>query len=266
MDYRPFPAPLNPMVPTTGSFCTRSSMRDPSPSFRFNNLLGRCRIGAALLFLAIAVLSAAGKGDAAPAIRLQDQTGKAFSLEAFRGQVVVVDFWASWCGPCRRSLPGLDALQAKFANQGVKVVGVSLDADATSVTAFLEQVPVQFTILHDPAGKTGEAFSVVAMPTTFLIDREGRIAGRFEGGAHVQEEAAAVAALLAGTATTKEVRVASGLQATGSLKAWQRGHLADPIMSLDGDRLSAMIREHIHASKEGAAGNGGAAGGGCGCN
>ena len=223
------------------------------------------RLGAVIL-LAVATLGAAGKGDPAPAIQLKDQAGQPFSLAAFKGHVVVVDFWASWCGPCRKSLPELDDLQTRFAPQGVKVVGISLDADAASVTAFLEKVPVRFTILHDPAGQTGEAFSVVAMPTTFLIDREGRIAGRFEGGAHTPEEAAAVAVLVAGQGALKDVRVASGLQATGGLKAWRRGHLADPIMNLDGDRLTATLREHIHASKEGAAGNGGAAGGGCGCN
>jgi cytochrome c biogenesis protein CcmG, thiol:disulfide interchange protein DsbE len=241
-------------------------MRDPSPTLRSSATRSLRRLGAAFLLLAATALSAAGRGDAAPAIQLMDSAGKPFSLEALKGQVVVLDFWASWCGPCRKSLPELDDLQTRFASQGVKVVGVSLDSDIGSVTGFLEKVPVRFTILHDPAGRTGEAYSVVAMPTTFLIDQEGRIAGRFEGGAHVQEEAAAVAALLGGTGITKEVRVASGLQATGSLKAWQRGHLADPIMNLDGDRLSAILREHIHASKEGAAGNGGVAGGGCGCN
>jgi len=240
-------------------------MHAPSPSSRL--LAGRSwLLAGALSLLAPAFLCAAGKGDPAPPIQLKDQGGKAFSLAAYKGQVVVVDFWASWCGPCRKSLPELDALQNRFAAQGVKVVGVSLDAEAGSVTTFLEKVPVRFTILHDPTGLTGEAFAVVAMPTTFLIDREGRIAGRFEGGAHTQEEAAAVAALLDGTGSAREVRVAAGLQATGGLKAWRRGHLADPIMSLDGDRLSAVMREHIHASKEGASGNGGAAGGGCGCN
>jgi peroxiredoxin len=240
-------------------------MRGPIPTFQSPGIR-RWLPFAATILMAATILTAAGKGDPAPAIQLKDQAGRAFSLAAFKGQVVLVDFWASWCGPCRKSLPELDGLQDRFATQGVKVVGVSLDADAGSMVAFLEKVPVRFTILHDPAGQTGEAFSVVAMPTTFLIDRDGRIAARFEGGAHTQEEAAAVAALLAGGGAPKEVRVASGLQATGGLKAWRRGHLADPIMSLDGDRLSATLREHIHASKEGAAGNGGAAGGGCGCN
>jgi peroxiredoxin len=223
-------------------------------------------VGAILLILGVAPLRAAGKGDSAPAILLKDQAGKPFSLSTYKGQVVVLDFWASWCGPCRKSLPELDGLQDRFAAQGVKVVGISLDTEAGSVTAFLEKVPVRFTILQDPTGQTAEAFSVVAMPTTFLIDRDGRIAGRFEGGAHIHEEAAAVAALVDGHGAPGEVRVAAGLQATGGLKAWRRGHLADPIMNLDGDRLTSMLREHIHASKEAAAGTGGAAGGGCGCN
>jgi peroxiredoxin len=254
------------MVSATGSFCTWSFMPHSRPTLRFLHRSGWLRLGAAFLLLAVTTLNAAAKGDPAPAVQLKDLAGKAFSLAAFKGQVVLVDFWASWCGPCRKSLPELDGLQERFAAQGVKVVGISLDSDVNAMTAFLEKVPVRFTILHDPVGLTGEAFSVVAMPTTFLIDREGRITGRFEGGAHVQEEAAAVTALLEGTQPSKEVRVASGLQATGSLKAWRRGHLADPIMILDGDKLSALLREHIHASKEGAAGNGGAAGGGCGCN
>ena len=242
-------------------------MSGPSPSFRFLDLRRWRQLGAAFFLLATAAaLGATDKGDPAPAIQLKDLAGKPFSLTALKGQVVLVDFWASWCGPCRKSLPELDAIQQRFAAQGLKVVGISLDTDLGAATTFLERVPVQFSILHDPLGQTAETFSVVAMPTTFLIDQEGRIAARFEGGAHAKEEADAVAALLAGTGTSKEVRVASGLQATGTLKAWRRGHLADPIMSLDGDRLSVMLREHIHASKEGAAGNGGAAGGGCGCN
>ena len=219
-----------------------------------------------VVLLAATLLNASGKGDPAPPILLKDTAGVSFSLADLKGQVVVVDFWASWCVPCRKSLPELDRLQNRFAKQGVKVVGISLDADSAAATAFLEKVPVRFTILHDPSGQTGEAFSVVAMPTTFLIDREGRIAARFEGGAHTDEEASAVTALLGGTNLVKEVRVSSGLQATGAVKAWRRGHLADPIMNLEGDRLSVMQREHIQASKEGAAGTGGAAGGGCGCN
>jgi thiol-disulfide isomerase/thioredoxin len=193
-----------------------------------------------------------------------------FSLEALKGSVVVLDFWAPWCVPCRASFPALDAMQTKYDKQGLRVLGLTLDENDDAIIAFLNSVPVGFTILRDPSGQAGEAFNVVAMPTTFVLDRQGRIAARFEGGGgsvHTKVEAA-VATLLAGGSLGADtgVFVKPSQQATGGVKAWQRGYLADPIMSLDGDKLVQVLREHIHASKEGSVGNGGATGGGCGCN
>jgi thiol-disulfide isomerase/thioredoxin len=216
-------------------------------------------------------LPAAGFGlEPAPNPRLQKIDGVPFSLDSLKGNVVVLDFWASWCVPCRTSFPFLDELQAKHAPQGLAVVGLTLEEDPDAVSAFLDAVPVRFTIARDPSGQAGEAFQVVAMPTTFLLDREGRIAARFEGGdkrAHERIETA-VSTLLSGRTLPPgtDVRVGAGLEATGAIKAWQRGYLADPFMSLDGDPITRMLREHIHASKEGAAGDGGPSGGGCGCN
>ena len=192
-----------------------------------------------------------------------------FSLESLKGNVVVLDFWAPWCAPCRASFPALDALQTNYGKQGLRVLGLTLDTNDDAIVAFLNSVPVGFTILRDVSGQAGEAFHVVAMPTTFVLDKEGRIAARFEGGGaavHAKVEAAVAALLAGGTLADADVRVSKSVQATGSVKAWQRGYLADPIMSLDGDRLTQVLREHVHASKEAAAGNGGAAGGGCGCN
>lgn len=235
----------------------------PNPSFR-------TWATAALLALAPILCWA---GEPAPPLVLQiikttESKGGNFSLAAQKGKVVLVDFWASWCGPCRKSLPALDKLQAKYKDQGLVVVGVSLDDDVTNAINFLDRVPVSFTILTDTTGASGEAFHVVAMPTSFIVDAEGRIVARFEGGENIAAEEAAIQGLLKGAAPgpKADVRVAGGLQATGGLKAWRRGHLADPFMALDGDPLTGFIREHIHASKEGSAGNGGAAGGGCGCN
>lgn len=221
--------------------------------------------------LALALLAVPAEGvEPAPAVRLRQMNDRPFSLESLKGSVVVLDFWAPWCVPCRASFPALDALQKKYGNQGLRVLGLTLDENDDAIIAFLDAVPVTFTILRDVSGRAGEAFHVVAMPTTFVLDREGRIAARFEGGGpavHAKVEAA-VATLLSDESLGADtgVRVAPSLRATGDIKAWQRGYLADPIMSLDGDRLTQVLREHIHESKEASVGNGGAAGGGCGCN
>ncbi len=221
-----------------------------------------------LLLLLGLPASAGGTGAAAPALVAQTLDGRPFSLAALKGKVVLLDFWASWCGPCRKSLPAIDGLQSRFGEGKFQAVGVALDTDQGAIYAFLDQTPVHFTIVPDPTGHSAEAFGVVAMPTSFLIDAEGRIVARFEGGEHLKEEADAIAALIrtGESVPAAGYRVAPGLEAKGGLKAWQRGHLADPIMNLDGDRLTGFLREHIQASKEGAAGTGGAAGGGCGCN
>jgi len=226
------------------------------------------RLIAALLLL---VAAAATHGAEPPAdLALRRLDGSAFALASLRGKVVVLDFWASWCIPCRSSFPYFDALQRKYAAQGLAVVGLTLEEDGDGIAAFLDEIPVDFPIVRDPSGKAGEAFDVVAMPTTFLLDREGKVAARFEGGdkkTHAQLETAVATLLAGGTLPPGTgVRVSKDLEATGSLKAWQRGYLADPIMSLDGDPVTRLFKEHIHASKEAAAGDGGASGGGCGCN
>jgi len=203
-------------------------------------------------------------------LKLQNRNGSPFSLESLKGQVVVLDFWASWCIPCRTSFPFLDALQARYESKGLRVVGLTLEDNEDAINAFLDVILVRFPIVRDPTGHAGEVFNVVAMPTTFLLDRDGRVAARFEGGdkrTHASLESAVSTILSGGTlAPGADVRVSRSLEATSSLKAWQRGYLADPIMSLDGDALTRMLREHIHASKEGSAGDGGPSGGGCGCN
>jgi thiol-disulfide isomerase/thioredoxin len=205
-----------------------------------------------------------------PGVELRGLDGKPFSLESLRGRVVVLDFWAPWCIPCRKSFPFLQSLQEKHGTGGLSVVGLTLDNDLPAIESFLDEIPVRFPIVRDPSGRSGEALGVVSMPTTFLLDREGRIVARFEGGSDAVHRGIerSVATLLAGGALPNGagVRVAAGLEATGIIRAWRRGFLADSIMSLDGDPLTRMLREHIHSSKEGAAGDGGAAGGGCGCN
>lgn len=229
--------------------------------------LGRQFLGISLLLILPASAPAL---EPAPRVSLVDLYGNASSLEALRGHVVVIDFWASWCVPCRATFPMLNDLQARYASKGLRVLGLTLEESTDAVNTFLEDVPATFSIVRDPSGHAGDAFNVVAMPTTFLLDSEGRIVARFEGGdrkAHARLEEAVAALLAGGTlAPGADVRISESLRATVRIKAWQRTYLADPMMSLDGDPLSRMLHEHIYASKEGAAGDGGPTGGGCGCN
>ena len=224
-----------------------------------------------LLSFGLFLLTVASQGAQPPsASNMHRLDGLPFSLDSLRGKVVVLDFWASWCIPCRTSFPFLDSLQSKYGSKGLSVVGLTLEENEDGIRAFLDAVPVSFVVVRDPSGMAGESFNVVAMPTTFLLDRQGRVAARFEGGdkqTHAKLESAVVT-LLSGNPLPPgtDVRVSTGLEATSDIKAWQRGYLADPIMSLDGDAATRQFKEHIHASKEAAAGDGGASGGGCGCN
>lgn len=230
----------------------------------------RGHLPAAAAFLGALVLAPVAQAAEIASIRAETLDGAPFTLESLRGKVVVLDFWAPWCLPCRKGFPFLDALEERHRGRGLAVVGLTLEERREAVDKFLADVKVRFRILRDPTGKAGETLGVAAMPTTFLLDRDGRVVARFEGGGakvHERLEAAAKK-LLEGKAlpSGSDVLVASGTRATGSLKAWDRGYLADPLMDLAGDRLTRVISEHIHASKEGAAGDGGASGGGCGCN
>lgn len=226
---------------------------------------------AALLVLPLLPLLALPAGAAdVPAVEARTLGGEPFRFDSLRGKVVVLDFWAPWCLPCRKSFPFLDSLDARYRARGLAVVGLTLEERRADVDRFLASMRPGFRVLVDPTGRTGEALGVVAMPTTFLLDREGHVVARFEGGGeevHRKLEDA-VKKLLEGEAVPAgtDVIASAGTRATGSVKAWERGYLADPFMELAGDRLTRVVKEHVHASKEAAAGDGGASGGGCGCN
>jgi len=96
-------------------------------------------------------------------------------LAHYRGQVVVVDFWASWCKPCRQSIPWLNELRARYGSQGLVIVGVNVDANRADAEKFQRDTPIRFEVLYDPQGKMAEQFGLQGMPTTFVFDREGKL-------------------------------------------------------------------------------------------
>jgi len=197
-----------------------------------------------------------------------DLKGEPHTLAEFRGSPVLLEFWASWCVPCRKGFPFLDQLQAQHEAAGLKVVAITLETDDEAVRSFVSGFQVRFLVGRDPSGRAAELYGVEAMPTAFLLDREGRTLARFEGGTeevHGQMEKA-VSALMRGEPLPVPAAAGKKKGPSGNMRAWERGYLADPIMSLDGDPVIRVQRDHIHSSKEAAAGDGGVAGGGCGCN
>ncbi|NNE70963.1 MAG: bacillithiol system redox-active protein YtxJ [Rhodothermales bacterium] len=118
----------------------------------------------------------------APAFELPTLSGGTYRLEDQRGKVLVINFWATWCGPCVRETPGLVALHEELSDRGLEVVGVSVDQEGFEVIApFAERFEVTYPMLLDD-GTVGDAFGgVYAMPSTFVVDREGRVAHRVVG-------------------------------------------------------------------------------------
>jgi cytochrome c biogenesis protein CcmG/thiol:disulfide interchange protein DsbE len=110
----------------------------------------------------------------APAFSLPARDG-AVALDSLRGHVVVIDFWASWCGPCRQSFPWLAGLQKRYAERGLEVVAIDLDKDRSLADGFLAEVPAPFHVAFDPSGRTAEAYGVSAMPSSFVVGPGGRI-------------------------------------------------------------------------------------------
>ncbi len=117
----------------------------------------------------------------APDFTLKSRDGKNVRLSDLRGQVVLLNFWASWCGPCRQEMPVLDAMHKKYGNLGFAVLGVNLDAKSEKAVKYLKDTPVNFTVLYDPKGKVSGQYGVQAMPSTVIIDRDGYVRYLHEG-------------------------------------------------------------------------------------
>jgi len=112
-------------------------------------------------------------GGAAPDFTLKSNQGKNIRLQELRGEVVMLNFWASWCGPCRQEMPLMNDIYEEFKDLGFTILAVNVDEDSADADRFLSKVPVDFPVLYDNKSKVSEMYKVDAMPTTVLIDRDG---------------------------------------------------------------------------------------------
>lgn len=124
--------------------------------------------------------SAATVGQPAPAVELPGPQGNV-SLAAAKGKVIYLDFWASWCGPCRQSFPWMNEMQAKYGARGFQVIGINVDAKREEADKFLAQTPARFTVAFDSKGDTPRSYAIKGMPTSVLIGADGTVLQQHSG-------------------------------------------------------------------------------------
>jgi cytochrome c biogenesis protein CcmG/thiol:disulfide interchange protein DsbE len=117
----------------------------------------------------------------APANATPPPADASFDFSQLEGRVVVLDFWASWCGPCKRSFPWFNEMQKKYKEAGLVVVAVNNEANRADAEKFLEQYPADFQLIFDPEGELATRFGVKGLPTTFVFDRQGEMVAKHLG-------------------------------------------------------------------------------------
>jgi len=135
---------------------------------------------AVLLFLFLALPAQAAKP--APNFTLPSVVGNGkISLSNYKGRVIYLDFWATWCPPCRKSFPWMDDMQAQYDDAGLTIIAVSIDRNRELAERFVQQMEPGFKVVHDPASAVSRKYGVSAMPTSYLIDRDGNIVSTHVG-------------------------------------------------------------------------------------
>ncbi len=141
----------------------------------------------ALLVALFAFTTQAGElkpynGKPLPDFSLQDLKGKKHSLSDYKGKVVLLNFWATWCPPCVKEMPSMQRLQDKYQDQDFEILAVNMGEDSTTIEIFLQKMSVNFPVLLDSDGAILKQWKIFAFPTTFLIDKEGNITYALFGG------------------------------------------------------------------------------------
>jgi peroxiredoxin len=126
-------------------------------------------------------------GQIAPVFALRDANGKTVSLDRYRGKIVVMNLWASWCPPCRAEMPDLQTVSREFAKDGVIVIGVNQGESAQRAAAFARSLDIAFPIWIDDAQRYGRVYAALGLPTTVVIDRRGIVERGFDGPLTIQQ-------------------------------------------------------------------------------
>ena len=129
--------------------------------------------GTAVLLATAAVAATGLTGKAAPDFALKNADGQNVRLTDLRGDVVMINFWATWCGPCREEMPLLDEMHARYSRVGFSLLGVNIDDDPRRAEEMIDALGVTFPVVFDADKKVSEQYDVSAMPVTILLDREG---------------------------------------------------------------------------------------------
>ncbi len=133
-------------------------------------------LGAILVIFTASSLAASSlEGQVAPDFVLKSASGENLRLSEYRGDVVLINFWATWCGPCRQEMPLLDDLYGRYQRVGFSLLGVNIDDDSRRAMKMVQELGVNFPVLFDESKEVSKLYKVEAMPVTVLVDREGRI-------------------------------------------------------------------------------------------
>ncbi len=128
-----------------------------------------------VIFAASSLASSSLEGQPAPDFVLKSATGENLRLSEFRGDVVMINFWATWCGPCRQEMPLLDDLYGRYQRVGFSLLGVNIDDDSRRAMQMVQELGVKFPVLFDESKEVSRLYQVEAMPVTVLIDRNGTV-------------------------------------------------------------------------------------------
>jgi thiol-disulfide isomerase/thioredoxin len=138
------------------------------------NTMNRLRTLLLAALVTAPALAVAPSGPA-PKFQLDSIGGKVVNLDQFKGQVVMINFWASWCGPCRTEMPILEKLHAKYKPMGFTMVGINVEPDPKLAVDWLKSTPVSFPILLDTKSEVSKLYQVAGMPSTVIVDRKGNL-------------------------------------------------------------------------------------------